>query len=492
MYDKTNIKTYDNAVEYLDNNAPEYLPLIFALGTPVANESINTLMVTTKENDKEDVEVKDIELHINPNYEVNATPQECAAMLIHEAIHVYKNHLGENATFKDVEQGKLVIAHESITNDYLEFIGFELPSDLDEDGNVIKSYRDKYIFGSRHVGYSTIGMSTQEVLDVLPDEDFDDDCPFHNQGGSGDSGDSDDSSDSNNSSGSGDSDSSDSDSGQEAQDIYNAFMNYVMDNIDDIPEDMADDIEMNNPDFNQSYNIDNDSSVGVSKSGSGFDGKEANYIAEKFGTTVEWLKFLHEICPDFLKKSGGAKPMQPAEVNWTRPNLRAGSLPSNCFMPSYSNPNDKEPELSDDMGNHKPRIVIGLDTSGSISSQWVNSLRNLIGTIPTDLIEVDAFTFSTQCHDYNVDSDYNYIERSGTDFRKIKTYLNQIQVDPSKSQVIIISDGEDHPTGQSDEYMWLLFDRSNVGYMRMLGHNVDSMNIRFVDEFFDDSNIHHY
>lgn len=460
----TNLPIYDKGIEYLEQNAPEYATVVYGLGTPIANEGISTLMVTpARITDKLESGKARIVMHINPNYLPDASPKNCAGMLIHEAIHVFKEHLLEQVKMKDVDPQVLNVVHESITNDYLDFIGFELPDSLDEDGNVVATARDTYIFGMEHLGFNTIGMNTEAVLANIPD-DFktnseDNYCSHAEREYEGDD-------------------------ETQADKVYTKFFQFMKDNIEDIPEEMADDIEKLEDGFS-----DDDVNIRDYEDGSGtgdsFDTVEAEILADKYGTSVEWLKFLHDVCPEFLQDSG-AGVIESANADWSRPNIIASSLPENLFMPAYNNPAESDPEMDEDGGDRKPHIVLGLDTSYSIDRKWVKGLRKLIASIPTDLIDVDAFTFSTYPVKYDIDNNKNKIADGGTSFRTAVDFMNQEGIDQNNEnlKVIMITDGQApyHYPSNPESYVWCLFNE----YDRYsLPRQIEDKQVRYMKDFFD-------
>lgn len=508
----TGIPVYDKAIEYLEDFRPQYATIVYAMGEPVANPAIPTLQVSTDRNDPK----APITLSINPDYLPDAEPENCAAMLIHEAIHILKSHLAEMA--KGHEEGKnmdsLVKSHESIVNDYLDYLDFELPDANLPDGTIVPA-RQNYIFGFETVGVSTVGMDTEEVYNLIPNdsddsqddgdgEDSDSEGDSQDNSGNGSRG----SSESSNGN-DGDSDSNDGSScsqggsesdvngscghdhgdfmnSDDAADVQKKFMKFINDNIDDMPDDFVDEMDEIDSDDSDS---DDDVNTRNITAGDGFDEVQAEEVAAKYGTTKGWMKFLHEIAPDFLRKKGAAT-LPTVDADWSRPNRLTAGLPDSFIMPAYNSPEGNKPELDEDGEDMKPHIVFGLDASMSIPRETVTRMRELMASIPTDLIDVDAFTFSTNFIEYDFDARNPRIASGGTSFLTAESFMKYKGIDPNKDglKVVMLTDGgaNYHYPKNPESFVWVLFDRADINYSPR-EFKTDGSEIRFMDEFFPEA-----
>ena len=440
-------KWYTEAAEWLSNNSPEYEAVLYSMGAPVEDTSIPTAQVSLTEDRTDTV------LTVNPDFVDGMDPKNIAAVLMHEAVHLLKRHLSELVDAKKNgfnHRGNLVKTHEVITNDYIRYLGFELPDIEDESGNIIPA-RQAFYFGPDNVNTITIGMSTRQVYDLFDnsnDNDDSNDCSC----GHGD------------------------DSDSDNRDVEVVFARKVAGNPD--ADGSVDQLLDNFSDKEVGRDDDDSDSLKYVPS-TGFDEDKANILAEKYGTTAEWLRLLHEVNPDFLKKGGGARPRM-TRADWTRPNRRASALPGSMKFPARKHTHG---EMESATKGDKPSIVIALDTSASIPRDMVDRMVTMISSVPEDLIDVNACTFSTR---YVPFEPGGRVAMGGTDFSAVHGFVKSLDRKPSS--VIVMTDGEasfrSGRPGQSDlddKYMWILFRRSDR-LRWVYGANEES--VRYLDEFF--------
>lgn len=430
---------YVKAVDYLAENNPEYETVVYNLGVPVVDDNIDTAMVTSEVDSSDG----DFSLHINDDFLQSNPDYSAATVLIHESVHILMKHLSELARKNDLgftDDNALMIAHEVLVNDYVYSLGFTFADDVDENGEIIKKARDKYYFGKEWIGKNSLGMSTRQVYELLENSDRKDevdkanDLHNHSSGSDGTS-----------------------ISPEQAEKIEQGFINGVFTNNNIVPEGFE---EFNNDSLtDEEFSAKDDDSVSGTKAGSSFDLRKATILAEQYGTNVEWFKFLNEVNPDFLK--GKTHGRRITTSDWVKVNTRATALPNSLKYPSRKGQRGRLDKKKSN--NVKPSIVIALDTSGSIPKYMQDRLLTLIETVPKDLIDVRACTFSTRHVEYT--GRKSSIASGGTDFSAVESFVRSLDKRPKT--VIVITDGMARFSRVSpnpddyQNYYWILMKKNN-------------------------------
>lgn len=200
---------------------------------------------------------------------------------------------------------------------------------------------------------------------------------------------------------------------------------------------------------------------------------------QKTGLKFAWVKLLSEVNPDYLKKFGRS----PAKYRstWRQPRRSMTHMYPEIMVPSIVR--EGAPQRKGAAGNKKPLIVLALDLSISIPRDKVKDMIELAHSIPTDLIEVECCTFSTNYVPFDPDSKKNKLASGGTDFSAVEDFARYAarkhKVDYPKA-IVCITDGEARfnwgsPTRKQleDNWHWILLNSRcshdmrvwNIGYL---------------------------
>lgn len=480
---KSTFEWYKNAADYLGEFNPTLETVLYNLGEPVADKSIDTAAVILRHGSD------DLEFHVNDSFISQFSPDRQAGVLTHEAIHMLKKHTMEKRDESKkngwTNKKALTIAQEAITNDLLDDLGLKLP-DIESDNGEKISYRQAFIFGPETIGTYTVGMTTDEVYRLVIDKGIadEDDQSDDSQDGNGN--------DSQNSEDSQDSQSGDSGDSEDSGKIKPQPMCDHSHNSDDeayqaekaLHDKLDKDSRYKASDISEvTGEEEKGSSYSSQAAGDGFSERKAARLAKKYGTTVEWLKLIHSINPDFLHREGGYAP-RLKEADWTRKNLRAGALSPTMKMPRYSGRRGAADRIQ---GNRKPQVVIAVDTSMSIPTEVANIMTKALETIPKSLIEAHVITFSTQYVEY--DKDTGNIAQGGTDFSAVYQYLKDKKFKDKTTSVVVFTDGAaifdnwNKPEGDvlADKWQWVMYntDFGNNMYniIRNNGYTSNQVNV---------------
>lgn len=516
--------TYQEAIDWLDENFPFFLTLVLNLGDPVVDESVPTACVRNKVNPTEGE--LDWEFAISPIYFEDFSPGAFAGVISHETLHIALSHLSEvTQTELYPHAESLTLAHEAIINDRLVNEGFEMPE-------------GEGIYGPKLVGEDLSELSTLDAYHVVFDKLFkdlpqtegsagesekNDDSeasgsrfPASSSGGSGGPSQGDSESPSSSPSGGSESDAkSEQDSGDQggengAQNGSGEVSDNALDALShsscggvQLTEEVAeklreairesasnasdDDKQEVSDTLLEELGVEEDSGMFSKGSGAGsVAGKvSVENIAEEKGIKFAWAKLLADVNPDILKKKGRA----PARYrsSWSAPRRNLTHLYPEIFVPSRVRKGEPDKKGTD--GDKKPLMVLALDLSGSIDRTYVERMIQLARTIPDDLIEVECCTFSTEAIPFDPNSLKNKLASGGTSFGCVEEFALKAAKKHGVTYpkaIVCITDGEAtfgnyyydtrpkfSPTQEqfSNNWNWLMIESHNrLGVLR-LKHN---------------------
>lgn len=204
------------------------------------------------------------------------------------------------------------------------------------------------------------------------------------------------------------------------------------------------------------------------KAGTEFGFQQATQSGRKI--SLKWAALINKIHPKTFTEGGQSK----ARSTWARPRRKLAGMTDRIMLP------DRESKNEYGMGgNKRPKIVLALDTSGSIPAEKVTELMDLASTIPSKKVEVVCCTFSTYPVEFNpqVKPQDQKVASGGTDFSAIVKFMRDKSI--SHVPVIVITDGYAHfydgdaPANMDKDWHWLVFDGEGINDRRVT-KNVDN------------------
>lgn len=343
----------------------------------------------------------EVVLSINPDFFAKHTDSECAGVLTHELYHILFNHLAEFDKFEN-NQAR-IIAQECIVNDSVLEEGMDLP-DIG------------LCYGEDYVQYNASFLPTKVVYDDLmknPEklpEEIQISCSH--EGHSGD------------------------EEGEGAMDPRMIFEQVFKNaDIDEASESMKTVLE-----------------DAAKKAGSDFSFQSATQTGKAI--SLKWTQLINRIHPDTFSDGGKSK----SNATWARPRRKLAGINPRIMLPDRADKN--EYGLG---GNRRPKIVLALDTSGSIPRDKVTELMDLAQSIPSKKVDVICCTFSTYPVEFNqkLPVESQNIASGGTDFDAVSSFVAK-QKDSQKIPVIVITDGYatfgHTPNNLDSHWHWLVFD----------------------------------
>ncbi len=173
---------------------------------------------------------------------------------------------------------------------------------------------------------------------------------------------------------------------------------------------------------------------------------------EQHGVTMKWTELLKRVDPDIFKPKG---PKQAAD--FSRSPRKIGHMAGKLALPVYREPDKKK-------GGELPRIVMALDTSGSVQQSDVDMFLTLARSIPKNRVELICCSFTSEY--MALDLDDPRTQSGGTDFSAIERFIRNEVLELNKGQypkaVVVISDGyaqfnrEQPDAEQLKGWHWLL------------------------------------
>lgn len=348
-----------------------------ALGEPIFSVSNSTAWVTY------DCYRRDITFAFNPNFIINLTDEEVAAVIAHEMHHVILHHLEElrdKKLFPD--KNILVKAQECVINDTLENIyALSLPQDA--------------LRGPETVGFDCSPYSSKQVYDMLKKNQESQEELEAPSGCSGIV--------------------IEDKAIYDFQKSFERIVQKVADDTNQTPEEVLE---------------------GVTPGGTSFSFGDVSKSAMRSDMSTErvnWQELLAKVNPKVLD-SGIKK--ENRKTNWTKNNRRMGSVYPNVILPVT----EPQKPKGDDKGESLPTFIIALDLSYSIPRELVKDLQNLLEDIPSNLIRAFPCTWSDDLVVY--DENKEVCKSYGTNIRLVVDYAKQIKQETSVyPYVLVITDG---------------------------------------------------
>ena len=452
------LKDYSRGMEMLVLSSPAFAELVRTLGYPVPRENIPTAQVVLHMGDD-----SRIEFQINPNFIAGLDDSGIAAVIAHEAFHVFLHHLSELPDRENFPMLKaLTYAQECIINDTLPgTIGyatgegtFKGPELFNQDfSNFTSKEGHDFIVdfwqeeqekendqseGDQSEGDQGEGDQSDTQNDSASDENSDGDQEQSESSTDGSTG--------------GQSEPEDADEKSEeekaethggddhscggmkivgdatSEEILEAIAEAIekgLENVDpaelprdmqDILEDLADAGHIEQPNF------------GMGNVKDSFD-----VIDSMSKISLNWKRLLTDINPA-VNSAGRPK----AKDSWHAPRRRmVGSYPEIIL------PTRKDLPRSAGRGDSVPTFVIALDMSPSIPTTLLPVLAGLAKSIPHDLIRAYPITWSSTHREFDPENPQVIVDRSGTNPATIMEYVQKIEKETkTKPYVLVITDGE--------------------------------------------------
>jgi len=362
----------------------------------------------------ESVEGGDFQLAINPEFFAKHTDSECAGVLTHELYHIVFNHLAEFDKFEN-NQAR-IIAQECIVNDSVLEEGMELPD--------IGLH-----FGMDRVKYNTSFLPTKVVYDdlMMDPESLPEEVQVECSHGHGRD--------------------EDGEGGLDPREAFAKIFKGA--SIDEASESMKVILE-----------------DAAKKAGTGFEFTRGTQSGRQI--SLKWNDLINRIHPDTFTEGGKSK----ATLTWARPRRKLANMYPNVMLP------DREDQNKFGVGgNKRPKIIMALDTSGSIPADKVTELMDLASSIPKRKVDVICCTFSTEYAPFDpaIPPDQQNIARGGTDFRAVDQFV-KLQRNYEKIPVIVLTDGyasfgwgskTEVPRNVDSHWHWLVFNGDGVQDQRV-------------------------
>jgi Putative metallopeptidase domain len=497
-------RTYNEVVEYLDDQYAFFLTHVLNLGAPQYSETIPTACVMVDFDTKKDSIDKDFRFLFNPTFLQSLSTEDAAFVFSHETILL--NHLALVRNFVDADKyGPLArkanerqpltkdekaflaaegikaqvlnVAADCVINDYLVSAGFTGPEGL--------------IYGMNNVGYncahSTVTDVYNDLMQKVQQQMQSPDCPScggtgEKQKDDGEGGDDGDQGDG----GAGDAhgngtgepcpDCQGSGKGQPGNGVPQIGNGTAIDSHDwlyDATKEMIDAVDKMYEDLKDQMPTEMDDMKADQAATTNMDGFNAppgtergnlqKFLKEN-GVTLAWIDLLKEVDPDMFKGKGDGPKPRPS---FHRPRRKLAAFPD------VNLPVIRDDERNKAKSKKKPAIVMALDTSGSISQQDRSRFISLAQSVPQDKLHLFPITFTT---DYlELDLENPQFRSGGTDFGCIQRYVNKVvkpQLDGDYPQaIVVITDGEAYfgstpdtcpNEKESDSWFWLLTDRHSL------------------------------
>lgn len=276
---------------------------------------------------------------------------------------------------------KLNVAADIVINDYLVVRGLQPMAGL--------------LYGEEQIGFNSYGLSVSEVYDLLPDQPEDSMVECSCQRGEHGDGDAE-----GNGEGLG---------GGLPDDILGQFQDF-MDNQSD-----------------EQYKSGKMAGTGTT---------DMQQWQEKHGASLKWAELLQLMDPDMFRTYGN---LGRTKRQWHRPARKIAWAAPKVLLPSPR----PAPLPHGNEGTMKPRIVMAIDTSGSITKFQRDTFFSLVKSIPTDKVELQCMWFTSSYGVFDPDENMSF-PSGGTDFSAIETGIQRSFIsDTGKypSAVVVITDG---------------------------------------------------
>jgi len=455
MTDQQRISKYYNLINGTRafKTTQRLLPIaeeLFFLGVPQFVENIPTACVSIDENGEVvylwnpsffDKLIKDYDSYYSHNL------PSLYFVALHEALHIVLGHIfrgeGKNSKLWNyacdivINEALFAMTHRSWGLHYATYTdGVDMP---------------KEILRANQFGLTTkqvLEMSAEEVYNYLISQGYD-----TNQSGQGES------SDQSESGGSGGSENGENGENGDREEKQAKTGNH--DNWDEIADNVNSEVvdARNNEVFGDYSDASTSDTWGNLAAGEIF----------KFGKinkSVDWDQVLF----DHLASKVGGPPQ--IEEKWAPANRRLQSFYPNVLLPVEHR----------EIGKKIIKILVAIDTSGSISNKQLQGFINVVAAVPDDRTEVEVIYFDTQYYDGDWDEfkkgKINIQGRGGTAFNAILSKLNTMAQYPD--EVLVFTDGDAYnisiPKEKQERWVWILTRTGREYYIKKSGGKIIKIN----------------
>ena len=177
-----------------------------------------------------------------------------------------------------------------------------------------------------------------------------------------------------------------------------------------------------------------------------------NFLEDN-SVSMAWAKLLQKIDPNIFIDYGG----NPPRPSFHRRPKKLGGFPK-IILPV------KQIKQKSDYGEKK-KIVMALDTSGSIGDEQANYFINLARSVVKTRLSLEAITFTTEA--LELDLENPSFQSGGTDFGPIEKWIQEKVIKKNKDKypenVVVITDGcanfssyKQPKDEYRDRWFWLL------------------------------------
>lgn len=201
------------------------------------------------------------------------------------------------------------------------------------------------------------------------------------------------------------------------------------------------------------------------KAGTGFSFSRKTNTGRKIN--LKWTELINQIHPETFTDGGKSK----AGSTWARPRRKLAGMQNRVMLPDR-----KDFDQFGTGGNRRPKIVLALDTSGSIPTDMQQELLDLANSIPKRKVDVRCCTFSTEYVKLDIDQDLRgqKIAHGGTDFDAVAAFVKSENLDEN-IHVIVITDGwarfgygiKSTPPKLDTNWHWLVIGRPKISDERV-------------------------
>lgn len=372
---------YEKSLGIIEDQYPYFTTEVIGTGTPRASTQVDTAAISWDPKNPEKWS-----FIFNEEFAEKLNEDEMAFIVAHETMHVALRHFDICSSFDDPI--RFNIAADCVINDFLVGNGMSPPEGL--------------CTGQDYINRNASGMTVSDVYALLPDE-VNQDNPDYG-GGQG-----------------GQVDEHDWMLSDEAKEALGKAMDAVEKG------------SVAPSDLDNIMDEDKLAEGGWSKEGVG------NVVVDdhEYGFSGDWLKLLMKVNPMLRREFGlGPKPRS----TFRTPSRKVGHMYPDILVPRY-----ESIEGGGDISrsDKKASIVLAVDVSGSIPTEWVRKFRALIMSKPKKM-HMYCCTFDTDYHEVlDVNNPVN--TGGGTDFSAIQAFIND-RVMPDLGQypraVCVITDGQ--------------------------------------------------
>lgn len=457
---------YHEAIQYLDTNFAYFLTHVLNIGRPKWSSMVPTAAVAVESNKN----VDDFTFVFNPSFAEGMSPEDMGFILAHETMHIVLNHLTlcksgrfayssqctEDCKNKNIKIGeseerssglchdcgimrmKFNIAADCVINDYLVQMGLDEPTLGSDDGQSGGLMR-----GEAVVGYNAAHSLVSEVFDDLPDDLFkcDGSCQADDGSGNGIP--------------------CDGSCGKSPADQFGQTDDHDwMHNSSKEEEEKVDQVNQDNDDTPDALKRQAQDEDFKSNLNPGIGVGSPTKFTEDNNVGLKWAQLLEKINPFTFKR--GPRPRN----SWHTNHRKLAAVPE-TRLPVLA------PGEVDNLGRHKPAIVMALDTSGSIGERQSNQFVNMARSIPQQKIKLFCCTFTTRYNE--IDLEDPVWESGGTAFDPISEYIETCVIPNNRRKyptaVVVVTDGgatfaNRRPEGKEAScWYWLTTSGEDSDYM---------------------------